>query len=118
MELGNLLEKIKTKILGTLTSQFSSLKTKNRQEEEDATLKIFCPKCRKRHPLKECPINTIVVCTLCTEKHSTEIFLALPEIQAIYKISIKACEQSYAPRRPWPPHPQNKYTDPTYQNLA
>ena len=118
MKIGKILENFKTDIPGTLTSQFDSLKTKKRQEEEDATLQIFCPKCRKRHPLKECPLNTIGVCALCTEKNSTESLPALPEIQDIYKLSIEAGEQSYAPRRPWPPHPQNQYLDPAYQNPA
>ena len=118
MELGKLLENFKTDIMGTLTSQFDALETKKRQEEEDATLQIFCPKCRKRHPLKECPLNTIVVCALCTKKHSTESCLALPKIQPIYKISTEASEQSYAPKRPWPPRPQNQYPDSAYQNPA
>ena len=65
-ELGNLLENFKNNILGTLSSQFDALKTKRWQEEEDiAALHIFCPKCRKRHPLKECPLNIISVFVLC-----------------------------------------------------
>ena len=80
-ELGNLLENFKTDILVTLSSQFYALKTKRRQEEEDiATLHIFCPKCRKRHPLKECPLNIILVCALCSDKHPTDNFPSLPEL--------------------------------------
>ena len=104
MEIGNLLETFKTDILGTLTSQFDVLKTKKRQEEEDhETLHIFCPKSRKMHPLKECPLNTVVICALSTEKNPTENCPALPEIQALYKIGNQAGEASYAPRRPCPP---------------
>ena len=118
MELGNLLENFKTDIMGTLTSQFDALETKKRQEEEDATLQIFCPKCRKRHHLKEFPFNTIIVCALWTEKHSTESFLALPEIQVIYKIRTEAGNKYYAPKIPCPTCPQNDYPDFVYQNLA
>ena len=72
MDIGNLLDIFKTYIMGTLTSQFDSLKTKNRQEEQDhASLHIFCPKCRKRHPLKECPLNKFYICVVCIEKNPT-----------------------------------------------
>ena len=63
MDIGNLLENFKIDILGTLTSQFDAMETNKRQEEEDhATLHMFCPKCRKIHPLKECPLNTVSIC--------------------------------------------------------
>ena len=101
-ELGNLLENFKTDILGTLSSQFDVLKTKRRKEEEDiAALHIFCPKCRKRHPLKECPLNIISVCALCSDKHPTDNFPSLLELQALYKINNEPMDQSYASKRPW-----------------
>ena len=96
-ELGNLLENFKIDILGTLSSQFDALKTKRWQEEEDiTTLHISCPKCRKRHPLKECPINIISVCALCSDKHPTDNCPSLPELQALYKINNEPMDQSYA----------------------
>ena len=55
-EIGNLLENFKVDILSTFCNQLESLKTKKRQEKENA-LAIFCYKCRKKHPLKECPLN-------------------------------------------------------------
>ena len=101
MEIGKFLENFKTDILGTLTSQFNALKTKKRKEEEDhATLHIFFHKCGKRHPLKECHLNTISICAVCTEKDRTRMFSALPEIQALYKIGNEPVEQSYASIRP------------------
>jgi len=59
VELGNLLDNfktdllgtIKTDLLGTIDSQLDTLKIKRKQEEENPVLSIFCPKCRKRHPL-------------------------------------------------------------------
>jgi hypothetical protein len=51
VELGNLLENFKTDILGTIGSQLDTLKIKRKREEENPVLSIFCPKCRKRHPL-------------------------------------------------------------------
>jgi hypothetical protein len=62
VELGNLLENFKTDLLGTIGSQLDTLKIKRKQEEENPILSIFCPKCRKRHPLRECPLDNISVC--------------------------------------------------------
>jgi hypothetical protein len=52
IELGNMLEKIKTCILNTISIQLDTMKIKKKQEEENATLAIFCPRCRKKHPEK------------------------------------------------------------------
>ena len=69
VELGNLLENFKTDILSTLSSQLDTIKTKNKQDEENAILIIFCSRCRKRHPLKEFPLNIVSICGLCTDNH-------------------------------------------------
>jgi hypothetical protein len=50
IELGNLLEKFKTNILNTIIIQLDTMKIKKKQEEKNATLAIFCPRCRKRSP--------------------------------------------------------------------
>jgi hypothetical protein len=60
VELGNLLENFKTDLLGTIGSQLDTLKIKRKQEEENPVLSIFCPKCRKRHPLRECPLDNVL----------------------------------------------------------
>jgi hypothetical protein len=49
IKLGNLLENFKTNILNTIISQLDTIKIKRKQQEENATLAIFCPWCRKRH---------------------------------------------------------------------
>ena len=54
----NLLENFKVDILSALNNQLETLKNKRRQEEENY-LDIFCSKCRKKHPLKDCPLNNI-----------------------------------------------------------
>ena len=50
---GNLLEDFKTDRLSTLGTQVETLKTRKRQEEQDQILSFFCPKCRKKTPLKD-----------------------------------------------------------------
>eukprot|EP00253_Pinus_taeda_P017200 PITA_17200 len=69
VEIGNLLEEFKTNLLSTLGTQIDTLKAKKRQEEEDQIMVVFCPKCRKKHALKECPLENIQVCAFCTENH-------------------------------------------------
>ena len=85
VELGNLLENFKTDILGTLSSPLDTIKVKKKQEEENLVLSIFCSKCRKRHPLRKCPLNTVSICGTCMENHSIEDFPSLPSLQAFFK---------------------------------
>ena len=53
-----------------------------RKKFEDEALTIFCSRCKKRHPLKNCPLNDV---SLCAEDHETDSFPSLPRLQAIYK---------------------------------
>ena len=48
MELGNLLENFKTDILEDVGSQLDALQAKKMQDEERATMSIFCPRCRTK----------------------------------------------------------------------
>ena len=74
MEIGNLLEGFKTDILSSLSSQLDALQVKKRKEEEDRALAIFCPKCRKRHPLKSWRLDKVEMCLLCNQEHPTKEF--------------------------------------------
>eukprot|EP00253_Pinus_taeda_P020736 PITA_20736 len=69
VEIGNLLEEFKTDLLSTLGTQIDTLKAKKRQEEEDQLIAVFCRKRRKKHALKDCPLENIQVCAFCTENH-------------------------------------------------
>jgi hypothetical protein len=92
MKLGNLLENFKTNILGTTSSQIDSMNIKNKFEDEALT--IFFSRCKKRHPLKNCPLITISLCSLCTEDHETDNCPSLPRLQAIYKGENEPAEQA------------------------
>jgi hypothetical protein len=111
VKIGNLLENFKIDILSTIGSQLDTLKIKNKWEEENASMCIFCPRCRRKHSSRECPLDNILVCGFCTEDHPTEQFPSFPSLLSIY-ISGDTRESSYAPRRPWKPRSQ-----PTYQDL-
>eukprot|EP00253_Pinus_taeda_P005658 PITA_05658 len=58
-EIGNLLENFKTDLLSTLGTQVDVLKANKKKEEQEQALAIFCSKCRKKHPLRECPLDSI-----------------------------------------------------------
>jgi hypothetical protein len=119
VELGNLLENFKTDLLGTIGSQLDTLKIKKKQEEENPILSIFCPKCRKRHPLRECPLDNISVCAICTENHKTEDCPSLPGLQAIFKGG-EAPGTQFAPKKPWQPRNPNAnaYQEPAPQSSS
>jgi hypothetical protein len=119
VELGNLLDNFKTDLLGTIGSQLDTLKIKRKQEEENPVLSIFCPKCRKRHPLRECPLDNVPVCAICTENHKTEDCPSLPGLQAIFKGG-EAPGTPSAPKRPWQPRNPNAnaYQEPSPQSSS
>jgi hypothetical protein len=58
-EIGNLLENFKMDILRTIGSQLDTLKIKKKQEEENAVMSIYCPRCRRKHSSRESPLNNI-----------------------------------------------------------
>ena len=105
VELGNLLDNFKTDILGEMGSQLDSLQAKKRQDEEQAAMSIFYPRCRTKHPQRECPLKNIYVCHICIE-HPTDNFPSFPRLQAIYK-SGDVAETSR--RNPWKPRDQPSY---------
>jgi hypothetical protein len=110
VEIGNFLENFKTNILSIIGSHLHTLNIKKKQEEENATMCIFCPRCCRKHSSRECPSYNISVCGLCTKDHPTKKCPSLPSLLAIYR-SGDPQESSYAPRRPWKPNIQPTYPD-------
>jgi hypothetical protein len=71
-EVGNLLEKFKTYILSTLTTQLDVVQVKQKQAEAEHSLAMFCHRCRRKHGPRECPLDVVRVCTICAKDHETE----------------------------------------------
>lgn len=91
-EIGNLLENFKTNILGTLTTQLDTTQAKQKQAETEKNFAIFYPRCRKKNSHKECPLDTVQVCAICTKDHSTESCPSISGLKAVYKEAEKELE--------------------------
>jgi hypothetical protein len=84
-EIGNLLENFKTDLLSTLGSQIDTLKDKKKQEEQNEALAVFCHRCKKKHPPRECPLDSIQVCGICADNHSMKDCPLFPGLKSICK---------------------------------
>ena len=84
-EIGKLLKDFKKYILGTLTTQLDIMQCKQKQAEAEENLVIFCPRCRKNQSHKECSLNMVQTCAICTKDHATESFPSLPGLKEVYK---------------------------------
>lgn len=108
--MSNLFENLKTNILSTLSSRLDVLETKSKQEKHKAlekTMAVFCPKCRKKHALRECPTDSIEICQLCETEHSTDQCPSLPQLKEACMADQGDVNALYAmnPQRPWKPCP-------------
>ena len=107
-----MLDTFKTYILGSLSEQIDTLKIKNKQKSENAALSIFCPRCRKKHAIGECPLDskTIETCAICADNHDTKEFPSLPGLKAVFNdegIPEQVDPLYFIAKRPW----QNSQTN-------
>ena len=61
-EIGNLLENFKTEVMSSISSEIDVLRENKKQAVEDLTLGVLCPRCKKKHPLKEFLLDKVEVC--------------------------------------------------------
>jgi len=103
-EIGNMLDEFKTDILGSLSEQLDTLRIKNKQKAEAEALAIFFPKCRKKHALRECPLDAKVVetCMICSENHETKDCPSIPGLKAVFQEDPNSMESlHFVASRPW-----------------
>jgi len=94
-EIGNIMEDFKSETLQTLAMQMDTLHMKRKQEEAERALAIFFPRCTRRHPRNECPLNSIEVCSVCEENHSIDKFSSFPILKFVYQGTEGVTEQLY-----------------------
>ena len=87
VENGNILDEFKTDILGSLSEEIDTLKLQNKQKAETDALAIFCPKCRKKHALREFPLEAKVIETYmtCSESHETKNCPSIPGLKVVFQ---------------------------------
>jgi len=68
---------------------------------------VFCPTCRKKHPQKECPLNSVEECAICELKHVTSSCPYFPGLKAVFQEIGEDMEQIYfmGPKKLWKPQP-------------
>jgi len=59
---------------------------KKKREEAELALVVFFPKCRRKNPLRECPLDRIEVFGICSEDHATNNYPSLPRLTIFYQI--------------------------------
>ena len=101
--------------MGTLTKQLDIMQAKQKQAEAEQNLAIFCPRCRKKYSHKECPLDTVQTCAICTNDHLTEICPSLPGLKADYKEAEEEPELVYLinQHRQWQLRQSGMFSDPT-----
>lgn len=75
-----------------------------KQREVEKALAILCSQCQKKHPLRECPLNS---CTICEQDHSTKKCPSLLGLKEIYKEVGEDVEATYfvGSKKPWKSRP-------------
>lgn len=99
VEIGNLFEIFKTDIISSLNSPMDILQVGKNKEFEEA----FCHQCQKKYLTKDCPLDSLRICALCSLKHSTDCCPSLPRMKATYQrdlgVATNLLQQSW---QPWP----------------
>lgn len=82
-------------MLISFDSQIDALQVKKKQAEAEAALAILCSKCRERHPLRDCPLDKVPICTICEKDHETQQCPSLPGIKAALQSTKEGVEAMY-----------------------
>ena len=100
-------------MMSSISSEIDVLREKQKQLVEDLTLGVFFPKCRKKHPLKECPLDKVEVCQLCELNSDTKECPLLPQVKAVLQESTPDVELTYfiSQKKPWKPWNQDMNPD-------
>ena len=56
---------------------------------------MFFPRCTRRHPRNECPLESTEVCSICEENHSIDKCPFLPRFKSMYQGAEVVTKQTY-----------------------
>ena len=101
--------------MSSISSQLDVMREKHEQVAEDLVLGVFCPKCRKKHSLKECPLDKAEVCGLCELEHDTKYFPSLLKAKEVFHESMVDKEHAcfISQKNPWKPWVLGMHSEPT-----
>jgi len=105
-EIGNMLEVFKSEMLQTLALQLDTMNIRRKKEEVERAFTIFCPRCTKRHPRNECPLNCIKICLVYEENNSIDKFPSLLGLKVVYQGVEGVTEQLCYIKQMRPPVPK------------
>ena len=80
-----MIEDFKSDMLHTFSLKMDTMHVKRKQEEAERTLDIFFPRCTRKHPRNECPLNFIEVFLVCEENYAIEKCPSLPGLKVVYQ---------------------------------
>jgi len=104
--LENKMHNMKIEIMNIVSKQRDSLKFQQKLVEEQDSLSIFCPKCRRNHVLRECPlyIKETNKCAICAENHATKKCPSISRLEVVLKGGQPKAESLHVmgAQRNWP----------------
>ena len=69
--------------MSSMSSEMDILRENQRKEVEYLALGLFCPKCKKKHPLRECLLDKVEACQIYELDHDTKEFPSPPKVKEI-----------------------------------
>lgn len=66
-----------------IRKKIDSLKIQQKLVDEQEALSIFCPKCRKKILLRECPAD--LKCVICAGNHAIEKWASIPGLKVVFE---------------------------------
>jgi len=125
-EIGQLIKEIanlKIDILVQLNTTLDGIQAKTRTTDQSRATKplsIYCPRCRNKHLLRECPLDKSEICQIYDREHSTSQCSQLPALKrlskknAVIEEELNYVGQKQAKNFPYNQYPsQSSYRGPT-----
>ena len=106
LEIGSMLEDYTSDMLQTFSLQMDTMQIERNQEKEKSPLAIFFPRCTKRHPINQCPLNVIEVCYVCEENHETGKCTSLLGLEDVYQGEESSLDQFWFINKRMPQGPR------------
>lgn len=100
------MENMKIEIMNIVSKKIDSLKFQQKLVEEKESLSIFYPRCRRQHPLRECPLDIKEnnKCAICVKNRDIEKCPSIPRLKVVLEGGKPEAESLHAmgARRNWP----------------